>query len=60
MNYYQFLGIGLLGVCLAAGCAGKGERIDLNVQPDDVKACGRALLRHLTWAKHVREVEHTG
>jgi hypothetical protein len=31
VNYYQFLGIGLLGVCLAAGCAGKGERIDLNV-----------------------------
>ena len=31
MNHYQFLGIGLLGVCLAAGCAGKGERIDLNV-----------------------------
>lgn len=31
MNHYQFLGIGLLGICLAAGCAGKGERIDLNV-----------------------------
>jgi hypothetical protein len=30
MNHYQFLGIGLLGICLAAGCAGKGERIDLN------------------------------
>ncbi|MEO6306856.1 MAG: hypothetical protein ABIO96_02645 [Nitrospiraceae bacterium] len=31
MNYYKILGIGLLGGCLAAGCAGKGERIDLNV-----------------------------
>jgi hypothetical protein len=31
VNHYQFLGIGLLGACLAAGCAGKGERIDLNV-----------------------------
>ncbi|MBI3807671.1 MAG: hypothetical protein HY281_09215 [Nitrospirae bacterium] len=31
MNHYQFLGIGFLGICLAAGCAGKGERIDLTV-----------------------------
>jgi hypothetical protein len=31
VNHYQFFGIGLLGMCLAAGCAGKGERIDLNV-----------------------------
>ena len=31
MKHYQFLGIGLLGICLAAGCAGKGERIDLKV-----------------------------
>jgi len=31
VNHYQFLGMGLLGVCLAAGCAGKGERINLNV-----------------------------
>jgi len=31
VNHYQFLGIGLLGICLAAGCAGNGERIDLNV-----------------------------
>jgi len=31
VNHYQFLGIGLLGICLTAGCAGNGERIDLNV-----------------------------
>ena len=31
MKHYQFLGIGLLGMFLAAGCAGKGERIDLTV-----------------------------
>lgn len=31
MSYYQFVGIGLLGILLAFGCAGKGERIDLMV-----------------------------
>ena len=33
MRYYdiRIVGIGLLGVILAAGCAGKGERIDLTV-----------------------------
>ena len=31
MRYYQFVGIGLLGILLASGCAGKGERIDLKV-----------------------------
>ena len=29
MQHYHFLGIGLLGIVLTAGCAGKGERIDL-------------------------------
>jgi hypothetical protein len=31
VKHYQFVGIGLLGIILASGCAGKGERIDLNV-----------------------------
>ncbi|HSQ50807.1 MAG TPA: hypothetical protein VLL94_06005 [Nitrospiraceae bacterium] len=31
MKHSQFLIIGLLGVFLATGCAGKGERIDLSV-----------------------------
>jgi len=31
VKHYQVLGIGLLGIFLAAGCAGKGERIDLTV-----------------------------
>lgn len=31
MRYYQFVGIGLLGILLAFGCADKGERIDLMV-----------------------------
>ena len=31
MRHYRFLGIGLLGIILVSGCAGKGERIDLNV-----------------------------
>ena len=31
MKHSQFLIIGLLGIFLAAGCAGKGERIDLRV-----------------------------
>ena len=31
MKHYKFLGIGLLGMFLAAGCAAKGERIDLTV-----------------------------
>ncbi len=31
MRYYQFVGIGLLGILLAFGCAGKSERIDLIV-----------------------------
>ena len=31
MRYYQFVGIGLLGILLALGCAGKGDRIDLMV-----------------------------
>jgi hypothetical protein len=31
VRYYQFVGIGLLGILLASGCAGKGERIDLKV-----------------------------
>ena len=31
MRHYQFVGIGLLGIILASGCAGKGERIDLKV-----------------------------
>ena len=31
MKHYHFLGIGLLGICLATGCAGKGERVDLKV-----------------------------
>ena len=29
MKHYQFVGIGLLGIILVSGCAGKGERIDL-------------------------------
>ena len=31
MRHYQFVGIGLLGIILASGCAGKGERIDLKI-----------------------------
>jgi hypothetical protein len=31
VRHYQFIGIGFLGVILASGCAGKGERIDLKV-----------------------------
>lgn len=31
MKHYQFVGIGLLGIILVSGCAGKGERIDLKV-----------------------------
>ena len=31
VRHYQFVGIGLLGIILASGCAGKGERIDLKV-----------------------------
>ncbi len=36
MRYYhiRIVGIGLLGVILAAGCAGKGERIDLTVSAE--------------------------
>jgi len=30
-RHYQIAGIGLLGMILATGCAGKGERIDLKV-----------------------------
>ena len=29
MQHYHFLGIGLLGIILTAGCAGKSERVDL-------------------------------
>jgi hypothetical protein len=29
VKHYQFVGIGLLGIILVSGCAGKGERIDL-------------------------------
>jgi hypothetical protein len=29
VQHYHFLGIGLLGIVLTAGCAGTGERIDL-------------------------------
>ena len=31
MRHYHIVGIGLLGIILATGCAGKGERIDLKV-----------------------------
>ncbi len=31
VRHYQFIGIGLLGIILASGCAGKGERINLKV-----------------------------
>jgi hypothetical protein len=31
VNYYQSVGIGLLGIILAVGCAGKSERIELKV-----------------------------
>jgi hypothetical protein len=31
VRHYYIVGIGLLGVILATGCAGKGERIDLTV-----------------------------
>jgi len=31
VKYYQFFGIGLLGIFLAAGCAGKSDRIDLKL-----------------------------
>ena len=31
MRHYHILGIGLLGIIVATGCAGKGERIDLKV-----------------------------
>jgi hypothetical protein len=31
VRHYQFVGIGLFGILLAFGCAGKGERIDIMV-----------------------------
>jgi hypothetical protein len=31
VKHYQIVGIGLLGIILASGCAGNGERIDLKV-----------------------------
>ena len=31
MMRYHIVGIGLLGIIFATGCAGKGERIDLKV-----------------------------
>ena len=31
MRHYHIVGIGLLGIILAAGCGGKGERVDLKV-----------------------------
>src|SRR4029077_2114300 len=31
VRHYHIVGIGLLGVILATGCAGNGERIDLSV-----------------------------
>ncbi len=31
MRHYHIVGVGLLGIILATGCAGKGERIDLKV-----------------------------
>ncbi|MEY4705582.1 MAG: hypothetical protein RL042_1787 [Nitrospirota bacterium] len=31
MKHYQIVGIGLLGMMLASGCAGKGERVDLKL-----------------------------
>jgi hypothetical protein len=31
VRHYHIVGIGLLGVILATGCAGKGERVDLTV-----------------------------
>ena len=31
MRHYHIVGIGLLGIIFATGCAGKGERIDLKV-----------------------------
>jgi hypothetical protein len=31
VKHYQFVGIGLLGIILVSGCAGKGERINLKV-----------------------------
>ena len=36
MNHYQIVGIGLLGIILASGCAGKGERIDLKLSAASV------------------------
>jgi hypothetical protein len=31
VRYYHIVGIGLLGIIIATGCVGKGERIDLKV-----------------------------
>jgi hypothetical protein len=31
VRYYHIVGIGLIGMIIATGCAGKGERIDLKV-----------------------------
>ncbi|MEK7237276.1 MAG: hypothetical protein AAB242_11670 [Nitrospirota bacterium] len=36
MKHYQIVGIGLLGIVLASGCAGKGERIDLKLSASSV------------------------
>ncbi|TKS64696.1 MAG: hypothetical protein EWM73_00134 [Nitrospira sp.] len=65
MRHYHIVGIGLLGIILATGCAGKGERIDLQVPmasgaEDKVVAMSSATVAIQPFEDHRTDRSHLG
>jgi len=65
VRHYHIVGIGLLGILLATGCAGKGERIDLQVPmargaEDKVVAMSSATVAIQPFEDHRTDRSHLG
>ena len=65
VRHYHIVGIGLLGIILANGCAGKGERIDLQVPmasgaEDKVVAMSSAAVSIQPFEDHRTDRSHLG
>ena len=65
MRHYQIVVIGLLGVIIATGCTGKGERIDLKVPiangtDEKVVAMSSATVAILPFEDHRTDRSHLG
>lgn len=65
MRHYHVIGIGLLGIIFATGCAGKGERIDLKIPiangtNEKVVAMSSAIVAILPFEDNRTDRSHLG